>query len=96
MKVSPEYFIQLSQRVKYCTKEREMFIYQVQGEKVRKQAKGQESLLLEPKCKGTGNTRRTGQRTGLLIIVCILTSPGQKIGYDLENQSNKTGDNTSN
>ena len=47
MKVSPECFIQLSQRVKYCKRKRERYIIRVQGEKDRKthmsqvQAKGQ-------------------------------------------------------
>ena len=38
-----------------------------------------------------------GQRTGLLIYICMCTNRPRSIdrAYDLKNQSHKTGDNTS-
>ena len=95
---------------KYSTERKSLIEPKCKGQEqslLEPKCKGQEQSLVEPKCKGqgkfiigtqvrgTGDTVNPHHRTGLLTIVCILTSPGQKIGYDLENQSIKTGDNTS-
>ena len=73
MKVSPEYFIQLSHRVNTLHREKEKFI-ESPGEKERKVI---ESLSE----KGQGNIVNLGQKTGSIFFICILTSPGQEIGH---------------
>ena len=56
MKVSPEYFIQLSHRVGTLHSEKEKFI-ESPGEKDRK-------VIENPSEKGQGNIANPGQRTG--------------------------------
>ena len=46
MKVSPECFIQLCQREKYCTRKRERYIIQVQSERTGK------GILVKSRQKG--------------------------------------------
>ena len=49
-----------------------------------------------PSEKDRRNTVSPGQRTGLLIICMYNNKPRLKErAYDIENQSHKTGDNTS-
>ena len=62
MKVSPEYFIQLSHRVNKLHKEKEKFI-ESPCEKDRK--------VESPSEKGQGNIVNPGQRIGLILLyVC--------------------------
>ena len=72
MKVSPEYFIQLSHRVNTLHKEKEKLI-ESPGEKDRK-------VIESPSEKGQGNIVNPVKRQGRYFI-CILTSPGQRIGH---------------
>ena len=59
MKVSPEYFIQLSHRVNTLHREKEKFI-ESPGEKDRK-------VIESPSEKGQGNTVNPGQKTGSIF-----------------------------
>ena len=59
MKVSPEYFIQLSHRVNTLHREKEKFI-ESPGEKDRK-------VTESPSEKGQGNIVNLGQKTGSLF-----------------------------
>ena len=70
MKVSPEYFIQLSHRVNTLHREKEKFI-ESPGEKDRK-------VIDSPSEKGHCKPR---SKDRVNIFTCILTSPGQKIGH---------------
>ena len=69
MKVSPEYFIQLSHRVNTLHKEKEKLI-ESPGEKDRK-------VIESPSEKGQ---RKHFKKDRVDILICILTSPGQEIG----------------
>ena len=60
MKVSPEYFIQLSHRVSTFHKEKERFI-ESPGGKDRK-------VIESPSEKGQGNIVNPGQRTGSIFL----------------------------
>ena len=60
MKVSPEYFIQLSHRVNTLHREKEKFIESL-GEKDRK-------VFESPSEKGQGNIANPGQRTGSIFL----------------------------
>ena len=60
MKVSPEYFIQLSHRVSTLHSEKEKFI-ESPGEKDRK-------VIENPSEKGQGNIANPGQRTGSIFL----------------------------
>ena len=60
MKVSPEYFIQLSHRVNTLHREKEKFI-ESPGEKHRK-------VIESPGDKGQGNIVNLGQKTGLIFL----------------------------
>ena len=62
MKVSPEYFIQLSHRVNtlHREKEKKKFI-ESQGEKDRK-------VIESPSEKGQGNIVNPGQKTGSIFL----------------------------
>ena len=60
MKVSPEYFIQLSQRVNTLHREKEKFI-ESPGEKDRK-------VIESPSEKGQGNIANPGQKTGSIFL----------------------------
>ena len=63
MKVSPEYLIQLSHRVKTLHREKEKFI-ESPGEKDKK-------VVESPSEKGQGNIVNLGQKTGLILLyVC--------------------------
>ena len=73
MKVSPEYFIQLSHRVNTLHREKEKFI-ESPGEKDRK-------VIESPSEKGQGHIVNPGQKTGSIFFICILISPGQEIGH---------------
>ena len=59
MKVSPEYFIQLSHRVDTLHREKEKFI-ENSGKKDRK-------VIESPSEKGQGNIVNPGQRTGSIF-----------------------------
>ena len=59
MKVSPEYFIQLSHRVDTSHREKEKFI-ESPGEKDRK-------VIESPSEKGQGNIVNPGQKTGSIF-----------------------------
>ena len=59
MKVSPEYFIQLSHRVDTLHREKEKSIESL-GEKDRK-------VIESPSEKGQGNIVNLGQKTGLIF-----------------------------
>ena len=59
MKVSPEYFIQLSHRVNTLHREKETFI-ESPGEKDRK-------VIESPSEKGQGNIVNPGQKTGSIF-----------------------------
>ena len=59
MKVSPEYFIQLSHRVNTLHREREKFIESA-GKKDRK-------VIESPSEKGQGNIVNLGQKTGSIF-----------------------------
>ena len=72
MKVSPEYFIQLSHRVNTLHREKEKFI-ESPGEKDRK-------VIESPSEKGQGKHCKPGSKDRFDILICILTSPGQRIG----------------
>ena len=73
MKVSPEYFIQLSHRVNTLHREKEKFIGSP-GEKDRK-------VIESPSEKGQGNFVKPGSKDRVNIFICILTSPSQEIGH---------------
>ena len=73
MKVSPEYFIQLSHRVDTLHREKEKFI-ESPGEKDRK-------VIESPSEKGQGNHCKPGSKDRVDIFICILTNPGQEIGH---------------
>ena len=60
MKVSPEYFIQLSHRVNTLHREKEKFI-ESPGEKDRK-------VIQSPSEKGQGNIANLGQKTGSIFL----------------------------
>ena len=60
MKVSPEYFIQLSHRVNILHREKEKFIGSP-GEKDR-------NVIESPSEKGQGNIVNLGQKTGLIFL----------------------------
>ena len=63
MKVSPEYLIQLSDRVNTLHREKEKFT-ESPGEKDRK-------VVESPSEKGQGNIVNPGQKTGLILLyVC--------------------------
>ena len=72
MKVSPEYFIQLSHRVNTLHRKKEKFI-ESPGEKDRK-------VIENPSEKGQGKHCKPGSKDRVNILICILASPGQKIG----------------
>ena len=69
MKVSPEYFIQLSHRVNTLHRGKEKFI-ESPGERDMK-------VIESPSEKGQGNIVNPGQKTGSIFFIYILTSPGQ-------------------
>ena len=73
MKVSPEYFIQLSHRVNTLHKEKEKFI-ESPGEKDRK-------FIESPSEKGQRKHCKPGSKDRVDTFICILTSPGQEIGH---------------
>ena len=73
MKVSPEYFIQLSHRVNTLHREKEKFT-ESPGEKDRK-------VIESPSEKGQGKHCKPGSKDRVDILICILTSPGQRIGH---------------
>ena len=73
MKVSPEYFIQLSHKVNTLHRQKEKFI-ESPGEKDRR-------VIESPSEKGQGNIVNPGQKTGSIFFICILTSRGQEIGH---------------
>ena len=73
MKVSPEYFIQLSHRVNTLHREKEQFI-ESPGEKDRK-------VIESPSEKGQRKHCKPGSKDRVDILICILTSPGQEIGH---------------
>ena len=73
MKISPEYFIQLSHRVNTLHREKEKFI-ESPGEKDRK-------VIESPSEKGQGNIANPGSKDRVDILICIPTSPGQEIGH---------------
>ena len=88
MKVSPEYFIQLSHRVNTLHRENENFI-ESPGEKDRK-------VIESPSEKGQGKHCKPWSKDRVDILICILTSPGQRIGCTTRETSRlKTGNNTS-
>ena len=88
MKVSPEYFIQLSHRVNTLHREKEKFI-ESPGEKDRK-------VIESASEKGQGKYCKPGSKDRVDILICILTSPGQRIGHTTrETSCLKTGNNTS-
>ena len=60
MKVSPEYFIQLSHRVNTLHRKKEKFI-ESPGEKDKK-------VVESPSEKGQGNIVNLGQRTGSILL----------------------------
>ena len=72
MKVSPEYFIQLSHRVNTLHREKEKFI-ESPGEKGRK-------VIESPSEKGTRKHCKPGSKDRVDIFI-LLTSPGQEIGH---------------
>ena len=73
MKVSPEYFIQLSHRVNTLHKEKEKFI-KSPGEKDRK-------VIESPSEKGQRKHCKPGSKDRFDIFICMLTSPGHGIGH---------------
>ena len=73
MKVSPEYFIQLSHRVNTLHKEKEKLI-ESPGEKDRK-------VIESPSEKGQRKHCKPRSKYMVDILICILTSPGQEIGH---------------
>ena len=73
MKVSPEYFIQLSHRVDTLHREKEESI-ESPGKKDRK-------VIESPSKKGTRKYCKPGSKYRVDIFICILTNPGQEIGH---------------
>ena len=61
MKVSPEYFIQLSHRVNTLHREKEKKFIESPGEKNRK-------VIESPSEKGQGNIVNPGQKTGSIFL----------------------------
>ena len=87
MKVSPEYFIQLSHRVNTLHREKENFI-ESPGAKDRK-------VIDSPSEKGQGKHCKPRSKDRVDILTCVLTSPGQKTGHtNRETSRLKTGNNT--
>ena len=72
MKVSPEYFIQLSHRVNTLHRGKGKLI-ESPGEKDRK-------VVESPSEKGQGNIVNPGQKDRVDILACIVTGPGQRTG----------------
>ena len=73
MKVSPEYFIQLSQRITHCTDKRKKLI-ESPGKTDRK-------VIESPSEKGQRKHCKPRSKDRVDILICILTSPGQEIGH---------------
>ena len=86
MKVSPEYFIQLRHRVN--TLHREKANLKVPVKKDRK-------VIESPSEKGQGNIVNPGQKTGSIFYMYTNKPRSKDKAYDQENQSFKTGNNTS-
>ena len=86
MKVSPEYFIQLSHRVNTLHREKENLL-KVQVEKDRK-------VIESPSEKGQGNMVNQVKRQGRYFHM-YTNRPRSKDRADQRNQSFKTGNNTS-
>ena len=80
MKVSPEYFIQLSHRVNTLHSEKEKFIESPGKIKDRK-------VIESPSEKGTRKHCKPGSKDRVDIFICILTSPGQEIGHTTRESS---------
>ena len=87
MKVSPEYFIQLSHRVNTLHREKEKFI-ESPGKKDRK-------VIESPSEKGQGNIVNPGQKTGSRFHMYTNKPRSKDRAYNQRNQSFKTGNNTS-
>ena len=87
MKVSPEYFIQLSHRVNTLHREKEKFI-ESPGEKDRK-------VIESPSEKGQGNIVNPGQTQGRYFHMYTNKHRSRDRAYNQRNQSFKTGNNTS-
>ena len=73
MKVSPEYFIQLSHRVNTLHKEKEKLI-ESPDKKDRK-------VIESPSEKEQRKHCKPGSKDRVDILICILTSPGQETGH---------------
>ena len=87
MKVSPEYFIQLSYRVNTLHREKEKFI-ESPGEKDRK-------VIESPSEKRQGNIVNPVKRQGRYFHMYTNKPRSRDRAYDQRNQSFKTGNNTS-
>ena len=88
MKVSPEYFIQLSHRVNTLHREKENLL-KVQVIKDRK-------VIESPSEKGTRKHCKPGSKDRVRYFHMYTNKPRSKDrAYDQKNQSLKTGNNTS-